>query len=728
MANPIQAAAEQLLEAGQIVEAQGQQPRRPPVPVNTAVPKALSSNIVSIRQSSINQDPILAALGGSYVVSDNNIQTIAAAEEFFDPSLLNLGSTTTTDDLGTKTSETLVQAIDPSLDLRSMTGASVRHSAYNIPFAPVATAAAKYNFYAIDYENFLDSQTGDVELSMLDVYGTVLSSGQSPELNSEDTRLDSSGLPHARRFTFTATDRSRENVEKYFNTYGIDEVAQESKYKNVIYPWKNITDANSAFALAKGSFPFYISFDIGMAPNGRITQALMNSEYADNLVYNLAAAIDAGQVFTRTRYLQQKFDDIRYSDSREFPMNDILSYRNEAFMNNSIFLGTDEEKKESYPWVEPTFDRNLEALQLLVDIKNTIADFSKGYQQISQGEKNYSEVLAYRIAKFDANDMDSPVQNFYFFNSVDSDTFNFVDSQTVPGKLYKYKVYAYTFVCEEFYTYEDITLADPVYTLKVKSTPDATVVESMIYETDGFVTSQPPICPEVDFRSFLGNERRIAIYLQQSAEQRRTEQPVAFNYEESQRNQLLRESQGVPPNSPLSFVNDDSVVVYEVYRTTTPPEKVGDFADKLWRRVVDSNILESVRPDTTYYYIFRSIDGHGNVSNPTQPYEVTLIGGVSPYLIVTPYTYAEDEIEKKQRAKSFKRFLRIAPSLPQLMINQETVANRANSLDVSRAKLGVADEGVVWGKKYKIRITSKETGKKIDFNLEYDYNFERREQ
>ena len=116
------------------------------------------------------------------------------------------------------------------------------------------------------------------------------------------------------------------------------------------------------------------------------------------------------------------------------------------------------------------------------------------------------------------------------------------------------------------------------------------------------------------------------------------------------------------------------------------------------------------------------------MSNPTSPYEVTLIGGVSPYLLVSEYKYPSATVDKKERTKGFKRFLRIAPALPQLMVNQEGFEHKDSSLDVNNAILGVTDQGKIWGKKYKIRIISKETGKKIDFNLEYDYNFEYREQ
>ena len=140
-------------------------------------------------------------------------------------------------------------------------------------------------------------------------------------------------------------------------------------------------------------------------------------------------------------------------------------------------------------------------------------------------------------------------------------------------------------------------------------------------------------------------------------------------------------------------------------------------------------VLEGVKSDQTYYYMFRTIDNHGNISNPSLPYEVTLVGGVSPYLLVGEYFYPAVSEAKKEKTKSFKRFMRVKPALQQLMLDtSKGIQDKQNSLNVSKATLGVATEGTIWGKKYKIRIISKETGKKIDFNFKYDYNFDYREQ
>ena len=51
-----------------------------------------------------------------------------------------------------------------------------------------------------------------------------------------------------------------------------------------------------------------------------------------------------------------------------------------------------------------------------------------------------------------------------------------------------------------------------------------------------------------------------------------------------------------------------------------------------------------------------------------------------------------------------------------------------SSSDVEQPRLSVVNNGTLWTEKFKVRLTSMETGKKIDYNIEYDYNFESREE
>ena len=128
--------------------------------------------------------------------------------------------------------------------------------------------------------------------------------------------------------------------------------------------------------------------------------------------------------------------------------------------------------------------------------------------------------------------------------------------------------------------------------------------------------------------------------------------------------------------------------------------------------------------------MFRSIDNHGNVSNPSPPFEVTLVGGVSPYLIINEFSYTGEEKKLETKTKGFKKFLLLRPAMEQLTTDRSRMdPETVSSLDVNSSNPVLLGKKTppIWGKKFKMRVTSKKTGKKIDFNLEYDYKFEFRD-
>ena len=73
--------------------------------------------------------------------------------------------------------------------------------------------------------------------------------------------------------------------------------------------------------------------------------------------------------------------------------------------------------------------------------------------------------------------------------------------------------------------------------------------------------------------------------------------------------------------------------------------------------------------------------------------------------------------------KEMKRFLQIIPNARQSMINKSRLestpsANDFNENNGVTPTLGVMAESL-WNKKFKIRLTSKHTGKKIDINISF---------
>jgi len=114
---------------------------------------------------------------------------------------------------------------------------------------------------------------------------------------------------------------------------------------------------------------------------------------------------------------------------------------------------------------------------------------------------------------------------------------------------------------------------------------------------------------------------------------------------------------------------------------------------------------EEILPNTKYYYTFRSIDLHEHISNPSPVYEVELIdekGAVKP---VIKLISIEPE-EPKTFAKDCQKYIYLKPSLRQLNFSEQE--NEESIFSIEDKK-----------KKYKLRLSSKGSGKKIDINFSF---------
>ena len=60
--------------------------------------------------------------------------------------------------------------------------------------------------------------------------------------------------------------------------------------------------------------------------------------------------------------------------------------------------------------------------------------------------------------------------------------------------------------------------------------------------------------------------------------------------------------------------------------------------------------------------------------------------------------------------------------MPQTILNEEAsgLVDAESVADVTDVTLGIADESV-WNRKFKIRLVSKSTGRKIDFNVKFTH-------
>ena len=171
-------------------------------------------------------------------------------------------------------------------------------------------------------------------------------------------------------------------------------------------------------------------------------------------------------------------------------------------------------------------------------------------------------------------------------------------------------------------------------------------------------------------------------------------------------------------------------ITLEIYRIEEKPRSLSDFDGNLLTTksmkipsqegVFDTLVcLDKVSPNKKYFYLFRVVNEAGNGGLNSNIIEAELVsdGG---YKFANFEAYFENELQQKalsRTIKSFKKLLHISPSIDNLIVDDSAVdySDLAQN-QVSNISYGSSNDSV-WGRKFKIRLTSKKTGKKIDINI-----------
>ena len=172
----------------------------------------------------------------------------------------------------------------------------------------------------------------------------------------------------------------------------------------------------------------------------------------------------------------------------------------------------------------------------------------------------------------------------------------------------------------------------------------------------------------------------------------------------------------------------------EVYRTTTKPTRYSDFAGSLHKTVdlrqpngdipTDHLFVERVRENIKYYYAFRALNENSVAGQISPVFEAELIndGG---YVYGAFNQFSEEDLAvapPKEPLKGFKKLLNIIPNIQHLQLDTSTATFASSSISqLSEISLGSGTQDTLWDddKYYKIRLTSKKTGKKIDLNISF---------
>ena len=360
-------------------------------------------------------------------------------------------------------------------------------------------------------------------------------------------------------------------------------------------------------------------------------------------------------------------------------------------------------------------------------LKKIVEHHTRSFKDVMSGKLSHHETACYRVAKFKGRPSGEPIQNFYFPNSNEIDVLKFVDTQVKYGQRYTYVVYAYELVVGTKYRYESVVATGEGAVVQVTVAPSLKMVETPYFSKNVLMIDSPPVHPDVEMVPYRAVNDRVRIQLNGNVGKYEMK-PEKINEGDfvEEKKHLMAQSKIL--GEKIEYQGDDPPKAFQIWRMTKKPRKYSDFDGHLIKTVrtgdgyfhaSSATFVDKIEPNTKYYYTFRSVDVHGNISYPTPIYEYEMIddsGSVYPVMQVVPISLTE----QRQKSKAGKRFIRIYPSFGNTLPELSELDGVATAGDVRAVPLGIQEEKT-WGKKFKIRIKSKNTGKQVDFNVSFEH-------
>ena len=435
--------------------------------------------------------------------------------------------------------------------------------------------------------------------------------------------------------------------------------------------------------------------------------------------------------------------------------------------NESFLLGPSDLSSSS------ASDRFVNQINLLLSLKKMreYVKRNRKIQDIFDLETCKSFVLGYKIEKYLDNDATGPIQTYYSISK------KFRDTQLKYGREYKYKTKVLLGVLGSSYSYSNLvytsseselinesrevinshptsisSVSDEKYHayVDVVVKPSFKVLEYEIEPEENYLSSvafidSPPTSPHVDVH---GCSTKPLVNFRLT--------PRFFSFVESGQTQFINQDPltkvGTLRNSDLEIANlfeisgektintDYFSGIYEIYRMEKPPSDKSQFSNyylatvnsnqQIWLPHDQTPVLENdmnaifsdkIVPNTKYYYAFRSLTYHGTPSELSDIFEVELLKDSDEYKINMKLYEIPDEKNHTYK-KPIKRIIRLVPNNDRLAFNN----NSSTSIyDTNVGEPGTPEEAnrlvdfasPDTSRVFKMRMTSKHTGKKIDINI-----------
>lgn len=589
----------------------------------------------------------------------------------------------------------------------------------------VLEATPTYNFYSPDFEDGVGAYTQEkLELDLPNVYKIFLEKGE--ESDGVDTILSNVFFSS---FVIKATDEVAQGILK-------------KEFGNIVFATNN-TDFMKEVYEFKNQFPMFIDHSLTTTKDLTFTSLLRQFNVADAVLKALIARDNSDAIppasgifgiisllrnsdffYTAKSEIDSSLSKVVPTTLKTFNFDNWYDYYKDN--QEETFRELDEISFYPRPPLELNEPDPFEFLSSLIfkeKYSEALREFGRTFSQILNGRESYSETFGYKVTKYKANEngqkTGEPIQSFYFINSNEIETLKWVDTQVKYGEEYYYEYEAMQIVFGAKYKYDNFKyFGNSKAQMRVTVLPNVEIINVPLEKCVTGVFDSPPIAPDVNFVSYIGEKNKVSILLNSGIGEY-YDFPVVIQPSDRMKYVKLYRSRDIPFTDKIRFASDDPTPFFQIFRMETKPTKYRDFVGKLLK-ILDtsrSTVLDDyINTNTKYYYVIRSVDIHGNLSNPTNLFQIEMVeNSGANYLIVENIPFEEEK--PKVFSKPIKKHIRISPSYSQALFNYEkTYFPEGNTAKGVKPLLGVVDK-TIFGKTIKFRIKSKHTNKIVDINV-----------
>lgn len=530
-----------------------------------------------------------------------------------------------------------------------------------------------FNYLSLQWENFFDLKD---ELNIPSVYT------ESQELYG----LSSHGNELINR-------QKIEDYDKLLKNKYVAKTQQDlNRSKNFLFG-KNY-DYKSKNSL-RNIYPFYNKIELK-----HYTNTLFRDKMIELGIYDLFIE----------DYLQSSKEQITVDGSSysAFDIAEWIENVNFEINNQNITILSSDVQKPT------NFFYKLKKLNFYGFLRKLAKDKTRSFEEITSGKGCYNEVMFYKVDKV-VSSTNQTVQSYWV--PADDNGFRLIDTQIKYGKEYTYYCYAYVAVIGCNYSVRKST-GNNIYTFD--SSPSFKLIELPLFNEFGAVI-QPPQ-PEPDLYFYNNKYNMNEIQLSMKLNTNNYFKPfIQINSGESEQTILLDSYNRNKNKKYFQFEKEHAL--FEIYRTEEHPISYSSFVGNKLADVrnptpsISAIFKDSIQLEKDYYYMIRSINTHGLISNPTPVFKVRLTRDADESFMFIKSVDFEKE-DNLVIDKLFSNKIQFIPATQHTFFDEDQQDAQGDTLkgNIDRLKLGIADVPI-WGKNFKFRFTSTDSGKKLDLNL-----------